>query len=347
VESSTTRIGGISYHQVLGARNQRNFKLSPRSQGGFWSGSFFPTCDPLTAPDLGVGITPSPEPRGILPLESAENPDGQWNTAELLCYGTASVHLVNGKPQAILANHRLLPEAKPVSKGRLSIEFNGVTPAGSPIYYRNIRLRPIRALPLKYAKVLEKAPAPPALPDLSPPATSPAWKKTIAGLSPGHQIAAVSVRLEQLNPGFEGSALGNRIENDQVVSLKLLTMKAKDLTPLAALPHLTELNCRGPDMGQGILSDLTPIAGLPLTSLSCGVNPISDLKPIAGLRLKGLEIVRTQVEDLTPLRGMPLEDLRCDEELARKHEALLKGITTLKTINREPAARFWEKGKKP
>lgn len=60
--------------------------------------------------------------------------------------------------------------------------------------------------------------------------------------------------------------------------------------------------------GAGI-SDLSPLAGLPLEVLGLADNPVHDLKPLRGMPLKELVLERTQVLNLQPLEGMPLVNL--------------------------------------
>lgn len=90
------------------------------------------------------------------------------------------------------------------------------------------------------------------------------------------------------------------------VNLKVLDLsfnRIADISPLADLTHLTELNL---DINPLIGADLTPLAGLTrLTKLKLSAIGISDLKPLAGLvNLQVLDLPRNQVKDLTPLAGM-------------------------------------------
>ena len=79
------------------------------------------------------------------------------------------------------------------------------------------------------------------------------------------------------------------------------------------------------------MSDLSPLKGMPLTTLNCG---------------------GTRVSDLSPLKGMPLKALGCDFKPERDAE-VLRSIKTLEKINDKPAAEFWKNvdartsGKKP
>ena len=61
---------------------------------------------------------------------------------------------------------------------------------------------------------------------------------------------------------------------------------------------------------QSPIRDLTPLRGLPLTSLDLtGCTNISDLKPLQGLPLRDLRLENCSVSDLSPITGMPLISL--------------------------------------
>jgi hypothetical protein len=72
---------------------------------------------------------------------------------------------------------------------------------------------------------------------------------------------------------------------------------------------------------------------MPLTSLSLdGCGQVRDLTPLAGMPLTSL--------NLTPLAGMPLTSL--DLRYCPADPAPVRGIKTLKTINDKPAEEFWK-----
>ena len=90
------------------------------------------------------------------------------------------------------------------------------------------------------------------------------------------------------------------------VNLKVLDLsfnRITDISPLAVLPHLTELNL---EVNPLIDADLTPLAGLTrLTKLNLSEIGISDLTPLAGLvNLQVLDLSGNQVKDLTALTDM-------------------------------------------
>ena len=124
-----------------------------------------------------------------------------------------------------------------------------------------------------------------------------------------------------------------KIEGGVVTELSFLTDYVGDISPVRALPGLKVLHCDGSSWGKGVLSDLGPVAGMsleslschktnvsdltalkgmPLTYLDCGATQVSDLSPLQGKQLTTLICYGTKVSDLSPLRGMPLETLSCN-----------------------------------
>jgi len=69
---------------------------------------------------------------------------GAWNTIELLTVGGTSVHLVNGKVNMILTNSRRKDGDKevPLTKGKLQLQSEG-----AEVFYRNIVVKPLKAIP--------------------------------------------------------------------------------------------------------------------------------------------------------------------------------------------------------
>lgn len=141
--------------------------------------------------------------------------------------------------------------------------------------------------------------------EVEPMAEAQAWEESVAKLAPEKQVEAVAGRLKQLNPGFDGTLASTRPEA-VVTGLRLNSDAVTDLAPLRALKHLEMLHCSGTIEGRGILADLSPLRGMPLSVLHLEYNPVSDLSPLEGMPLKELGLFGTKVADLTPLRGMPL-----------------------------------------
>lgn len=81
-------------------------------------------------------------------LEDFEKPSGEWNTIELICVGGDSIHIVNGHVVMRLHDARRVGEGGawlPLSEGRIALQTEG-----AEIYYRDIEIRPITAVPAEY-----------------------------------------------------------------------------------------------------------------------------------------------------------------------------------------------------
>lgn len=75
----------------------------------------------------------------------AERPPGEWNHLDLYVVGNHSIHVVNGVPVMELRDVGELDEAGrrvPLARGRIQLQSEGAV-----TYFRNIRIRQIRALP--------------------------------------------------------------------------------------------------------------------------------------------------------------------------------------------------------
>ncbi len=87
------------------------------------------------------------------------------------------------------------------------------------------------------------------------------------------QIEAVSKKLVELNPGFDGMLLGRDKKGAPTIQdgvVKILNFDPRfvtDLSPLRGFAGLVDLNCGGTGT-RGRVQDLSPLAGLPLTSIS-------------------------------------------------------------------------------
>lgn len=94
----------------------------------------------FTVPSKGIG------PR-IIKNPDNENKPGQWNTIEMLTLGGTSVHVVNGKVVMILTSSRHLMAGKetPLTGGKIQLQSEG-----AEVFYRNISLRAIKAIPEKF-----------------------------------------------------------------------------------------------------------------------------------------------------------------------------------------------------
>ena len=81
-------------------------------------------------------------------LLDAEKPNGEWNTLELICLGGDSIHVVNGKVVMRLHRAERLDGPAPASltSGQVSLQTEG-----AEVFYRNVEIRPITAIPQEFA----------------------------------------------------------------------------------------------------------------------------------------------------------------------------------------------------
>ncbi len=102
-----------------------------------------------------------------------------------------------------------------------------------------------------------------------------------------------------------------------------------DLSPLDGMP-LTTLR-----IGRTGVSDLSPVRTLPLRVLDCSGTRVRDLTPLLGLRLDAVDLRGLGDADLTPLAALPLREVWCDY-VPDRHRKLFRGIRTLRTLNGRP-----------
>ncbi|HEV3255371.1 MAG TPA: protein kinase [Gemmataceae bacterium] len=128
------------------------------------------------------------------------------------------------------------------------------------------------------------------------------YLKSVARLKAEDQIEAVAARLKELNPGFDGDVGGS------VTALTFATDNVTDLSPVRALPGLKTLTCAGSAPGKGKLFDLSPLKGLPLTSLDIRNTQVA-LAQLKTLQVKELSCDVTSDDDLNLLRSLKLAKL--------------------------------------
>lgn len=80
--------------------------------------------------------------------ENFENPKGEWNTMELVCYGDKSVYIVNGHVVNALSNlgYQDGKESKPLTKGKLQLQSEA-----AEVYFMDIQIKSIDKMPEEYA----------------------------------------------------------------------------------------------------------------------------------------------------------------------------------------------------
>jgi hypothetical protein len=77
-------------------------------------------------------------------LGDPEKPTGEWNTLDLYCFNGDSIHVVNGQVVMRLHNAQRLdgPAPAPLMSGRIAVQTEG-----AEIFYRDVEVQPITALP--------------------------------------------------------------------------------------------------------------------------------------------------------------------------------------------------------
>ncbi len=90
---------------------------------------------------------------GILNGDDNEKPRGQWNKLELICVGQTGIHVVNGTVNLVLTNIRRKTDAgeEPLTRGRIQLQSEG-----AEVYFRRLRLRPIKAVPPEYRQAMKE-----------------------------------------------------------------------------------------------------------------------------------------------------------------------------------------------
>jgi hypothetical protein len=81
-------------------------------------------------------------------LADFEKPAGEWNTIELICIGGDSIHIVNGHVVMRLHDARQKGangEWPALTAGRICLQSEG-----AEVYYRNVEIQPITAVPAEY-----------------------------------------------------------------------------------------------------------------------------------------------------------------------------------------------------
>jgi hypothetical protein len=86
------------------------------------------------------------------------------------------------------------------------------------------------------------------------------------------------------------------------------------------------------------VSDLSPLAGMPLTLLDLRYNQVSDLSPLAGMRLTRFVGFYNAFSDLSPLRGMPISHFNCASTTVTDLSALVDMPLAWLDVNSTPLA---------
>ncbi len=130
----------------------------------------------------------------------------------------------------------------------------------------------------------------------------------------GYDLAAARDQLEKnvalwqekLARAWPGVPFQLRIDHEGL-NLDVPNAGIRDLSPLEGLP-LSTLVCWGNE-----IADLGPLRGMPLKTLNCAGNPVGTLEPLRHVPLSALRCEACRITSLEPVRDMPLALLNCSE----------------------------------
>ncbi|RLS56814.1 MAG: hypothetical protein DWH91_05750 [Planctomycetota bacterium] len=155
-------------------------------------------------------------------------------------------------------------------------------------------------------------------PVVPPPSVSTRWHRTpefevwaqaVAAMPIVEQVEAVSQKLVELNPSFDGNVTPDFV-NDVVTGIEFRSDHVADISPVRALTSLRSLRIAG-TWRNTVFQDLSPLQGMSLMELGIEGTRVSDLSPLKEMKLVVLRCGYTQVSDLTPLKEMTLTTLNC------------------------------------
>lgn len=163
---------GILYHSIgaNGAEYWRSWMQSQEFQimqghiGDFWS-QVNSAIDIRAYPPESVMSSVADKSQAFLPIgfgeeipsycmrsANYENPHGEWNTLDLICFEDKSIHIVNGQIVMILRNSRYVKDGQKISmqKGKIQIQSEA-----AEVFFKDIEIRNLESLPAKYALYYE------------------------------------------------------------------------------------------------------------------------------------------------------------------------------------------------
>ena len=163
---------------------------------------------------------------------------------------------------------------------------------------------------------LEAKPAPAARGTMPMPGFDE-WVTQVQAMPAEQQVQAVSDKLIELNPGFDGKVT-QQISEGVVLELAFSTDHVTDISPVRALLGLKNLNCSGTlAANSGVLNDLSPLSGMKLRVLGIQATQVTDLSPLRDMTLTHLRCTYAKISDLSPLKGQSLTDLQVENTSVR------------------------------
>lgn len=135
----------------------QEFQVAEGHMGDYWSiaGSQIDIRSLVPAGDathiFSADAPPVAYDRVLNYCRASENPEiaHAWNTLELICFNNQCLHIVNGRVMMALSNSRFTRDGAtvPLSRGRIQIQSEA-----AEVYYKDMRIRAISAMPAKYAR---------------------------------------------------------------------------------------------------------------------------------------------------------------------------------------------------
>jgi len=113
-------------------------------------------------------------------------------------------------------------------------------------------------------------------------------------------IKKVVEKLQQKNPDAKAPVIERRGENGVICILPGEGLR--DLSPLSALNSIKLIRI----VGSSQVSDLSPLKGQPIESLTICNAKLSDLSPLKGMPLTSVTVNFNQIVSLEPLDGLPI-----------------------------------------
>jgi hypothetical protein len=163
------RDSGILYHSIgeAGVEYFRSWMLSQEFQvmeghmGDFWCQANS-AIDIRSFPSEGIMNRVADEKQPFAPFKGGgdyycirsanhESPAGEWTRLELICFEGKSLHLVNGHVVMVLKDSRYRkPDGQEVAMRQGKIQLQS---EAAEVFYRNIRIKPLTAMPDAYANL--------------------------------------------------------------------------------------------------------------------------------------------------------------------------------------------------
>ncbi|MBA4191648.1 MAG: hypothetical protein C0467_27020 [Planctomycetaceae bacterium] len=136
------------------------------------------------------------------------------------------------------------------------------------------------------------------------------WCRNVTHRPPKEQFKLVTAKLAELNPGFTAKDASGWIEPELVIRFTLRSNAVRDIRPVRGLSEMKFFGVMGVPPDGGNLTDLSPLAGMPLKYLTLhDQRNLRDLSPLKGCPLVHLDVRRTAVDSLADVPGEWLEEL--------------------------------------